>query len=323
MADQVQIVDATELQRWVESEPFNGGIPDVSPFRPTLLTQIYSNVVASAAKLALTRVFPEEHQVVVIRASGVVDQQRVETRPLFELDRCAVDHLTSVVVPPLPSLEATKWPATLLNITARLRAPDGCPWDRKQTHSSLRDSGIEEAYEVAEAIDENDPDHLAEELGDLVLLVAMQAQIAEELGTFSIGDVYDHINRKLVRRHPHVFGDRVADTADAVVSTWNEIKAQERASRGAPDRVESADPFDKLPRSMPVTRRIAATVPRTATGEVDKVDVELLGEDLLKIVRRLAALGFDPEAELERAYRRSVNGSQFEIVDSPEDGSVH
>ncbi|MER3485647.1 MAG: hypothetical protein C4345_06455, partial [Chloroflexota bacterium] len=105
-------------------------------------------------------------------------------------------------------------------------------WDRKQTHDSLSSAVIEEAYEVVDAIEEGDANHLAEELGDLLLQVALHAQIAEEAGTFTIEDVYDHVNRKLVRRHPHVFGTVVAETPEQVRATWHEIKAEERQQSG-------------------------------------------------------------------------------------------
>jgi tetrapyrrole methylase family protein/MazG family protein len=306
MADEAQIIDATELQRFIERDPFNGSLPDVSPLRPILLAQIYSATVASAAKLALARIFPDDHSVLIAVALGVAGEERIERRQLFELDRIAVDHLTSVWIPPLMELDATRWPVTLYRIAARLRAPDGCPWDRKQTHQSLRGSAIEEAYEVAAAIDEGDPHHLAEELGDLLLHVAMQAQIGEESGDFSIGDVLDHVNRKLVRRHPHVFGEATAGTPDAVVQTWNEVKAGERAARGLPPVIEEPDPYDRLPRSMPVLHRVARVSAKDANPNVSSVGQDDLGDELLRVVRQIAASGLDPEQELERAYRRGA-----------------
>jgi tetrapyrrole methylase family protein/MazG family protein len=304
MAAEAQIIDATELQRWIDREPFNGGLPDVSPTRPVLLTQVYSAAVATVAKLALSLDFPDQHPITVIRAAGVPGLEQVEHLSLYELDRCAVDHLTSVWMEPLSELDATRSPMTLHRIAARLRAPDGCPWDRAQSHASLRDTAIDEAYEVASAIDEGDSDHLAEELGDLVLHVAMQAQIADEAGTFSIGDVFDHVNRKLVRRHPHVFGNLAAETPDAVVRTWNDVKAQERANRGTEADV-GTDPFDRLPTSMPVMHRIAKMERNDAVTEVTQAQADLIADELLERVAALSSAGIDPEIALERAYRRS------------------
>jgi tetrapyrrole methylase family protein/MazG family protein len=187
-------------------------------------------------------------------------------------------------------------------IAGRLRTPDGCPWDRKQSHASLRASVIEEAYEVATAIDEGDAEHLAEELGDLLLLVAMHAQIADEEGRFSIGDVFDHVNRKLVRRHPHVFGDVLAHTPEAVVQTWDAVKAAEREAKGQAADEAEVDPYDRLPASMPVMMRLAKL--QRGSSTVDVIDPSSVADTLLALTEQLAQAGFDPEEELERAYRK-------------------
>lgn len=115
----------------------------------------------------------------------------------------------------------------LVEIMAHLRGPQGCPWDREQTHQSLRQYLLEEAYEVLEAIDNNDPQHLAEEMGDLLLQVLFHAQIASEAGTFKIGSVIETISEKLIRRHPNVFGDTVIKTAAEQSVNWEKIKKAE------------------------------------------------------------------------------------------------
>jgi tetrapyrrole methylase family protein/MazG family protein len=111
---------------------------------------------------------------------------------------------------------------------AILRSPDGCPWDREQTHRSLRANLLEEAAEAAEAIDEGDAEHLCEELGDVLLQVVMHAELAQESGAFTFGDVVDGIAQKLIRRHPHVFGDVRAEDKEQALKTWNEVKRAER-----------------------------------------------------------------------------------------------
>src|SRR5689334_6275309 len=120
----------------------------------------------------------------------------------------------------------------LVDIMAKLRAPGGCPWDREQTHATLRPYVLEEAYEVLDAIDAGDPARLRDELGDLLLQVVFHAELAQEAGTFGIGDVACAIAEKLVRRHPHVFADVSVRGADDVVRNWTQIKAAERAERG-------------------------------------------------------------------------------------------
>jgi len=135
---------------------------------------------------------------------------------------------------------------TLVDIVARLRAPGGCPWDREQTHDSLKRNLLEESYEVIEAIDRGDPAILSEELGDLFVQVAFHADIAQEAGEFQLEDVLRKINSKLVRRHPHVFAGGHADDAREVERNWEQIKAQERKDKG-----EIKSPVEGIPNDLP------------------------------------------------------------------------
>ena len=166
----------------------------------------------------------------------------------------------------------------LVEVMARLRAEDGCPWDRQQTHASLKPFLLEEAYEVLEAIDLQDDEELCNELGDLLLQVVFHAQIACEERRFSTTEVCGAIVDKLVRRHPHVFGDVQADSAEQVLANWEEIKKGERRSR-----VESASVLDGVPRHLPALLRAqrlqakAARVGfdwRNVDGPLDKVEEE-------------------------------------------------
>lgn len=119
----------------------------------------------------------------------------------------------------------------LISIIRKLRAPDGCPWDREQTHYSLRPNMIEEAYEAVDAIDDNDMKHLKEELGDVLLQVVLHSQIASEEGAFDIEDVAQELNKKLIHRHPHVFGNAKIDNSDDVLQAWDKLKAEEKTHR--------------------------------------------------------------------------------------------
>ncbi len=127
----------------------------------------------------------------------------------------------------------------LLRIMARLRAPDGCPWDRKQTHASILNCLIEEAYEFVDAVEAQDRRNMQEELGDLLLQVVFHAQMAQEAGSFGFADVVESISDKLVRRHPHVFGDSKVDTAEGVQKQWDEIKRQEKEAAAAADAADA------------------------------------------------------------------------------------
>src|SRR5205823_4134475 len=160
------------------------------------------------------------------------------------------NHLSTLYVPPLDELTALRLPETLRYITMRLRRePDGCPWDRQQTHQSLTRYVIEETYEVVEALEEHDMDKLAEELGDLLLQVYLHAEIARQEGDFAIGDIFEHVNAKLIRRHPHVFGQVEVSNAGQVVQNWEAIKRQERIAAGKDVHAESV--LDGVPLATP------------------------------------------------------------------------
>lgn len=226
------------------------GRPDVS--RALLLYQVFDKASASHTKLALMRDYPDDFGIAVIQWAGVAEKESVTWLPLYRLDRCEVDHLTTVYVPPLPSSLRRSDLSTLAGLMAKLRAPDGCPWDREQTHDTLRKYFIEETYEVIEAIESGDPDWLSEELGDSLLQVVFHAQLATEEGDFTIDDVIEKIVTKLVRRHPHVFGEvNVADSAE-VLRNWEAIKRTEK-SENVVDKRESL--LDGVPQSLPALMR--------------------------------------------------------------------
>lgn len=194
-----------------------------------LISQVYDQFVASAVKLTLMELLPDEYEVVIVTAAGSREEV-IERVPLYELDRKAViSNLTTVYVPPVRDEQILLKNFTKLReIIAVLRGPNGCPWDKEQTHESLKRYLIEETYEVIDAIDSEDTNHLIEELGDVLLQVMLHAQIGEDDGYFSIADVIEGISAKMIRRHPHVFGDKTAKDAAEVVQNWQEIKKQEK-----------------------------------------------------------------------------------------------
>jgi len=242
-----QIMDATTLAALSLDEIAGKIIPTI----PLLVAQVYNRRLASAVKLALSECYPDEWPVKLVRAAGVDSSETVIEMPLYELDRGSLaNHLSTLYVPPLGEMEALRLPETLRYITMRLRRePDGCPWDRQQTHQSLRHYVIEETYEVVEALEENDMEKLAEELGDLLLQVYLHAEIARQDGDFSIGDVFEQVSAKLIRRHPHVFGQVEVDNAGQVVQNWEAIKRQERIAAGKDVQTESV--LDGVPLAAP------------------------------------------------------------------------
>jgi MazG family protein len=180
--------------------------------------------------------------------------------------------------------------ARLRDIVAKLRAPDGCPWDREQTHSSLRASAIEEVYEMIEAIDAGDDAHFKEELGDLLLQVIMHAQIAGEEGRWGLEEIAAEVSEKLVRRHPHVFGEHRLGDSDAVLKQWDEIKKAERASKGAP---ENASALDGVSNALPALMRAEKIQKRAARAGFDweelRAVVEKIREEVAEVEQEIAA----------------------------------
>ena len=243
----MQLVDATELAALRPDEIAGKIIPTM----PLLIAQVYNRRLASAVKLVLGECYPDEWSVRLVRAAGNDGDEQVSEMPLYELDRNNfANHLSTLYVPPVEVMTALRLPETLRYITYRLRRePDGCPWDRQQTHQSLTRFVLEETYEVIEALEENNMEKLAEELGDLLLQVYLHAEIARQEGDFSIGDVFEHVNAKLIRRHPHVFGEIEVSGAGQVVQNWEAIKRQERAAAGTDLQQESV--LDRVPPALP------------------------------------------------------------------------
>ncbi|OLB62084.1 MAG: nucleoside triphosphate pyrophosphohydrolase, partial [Ktedonobacter sp. 13_2_20CM_2_54_8] len=272
------LFDATTLAALGDDEVAGKIIPTL----PLLVGQVYNRRLASAVKLVLSEVYPDEWPVKLVRAAGVGDDETVVTLPLYELDRgtSLANHLSTLYVPPVDELTALRLPETLRYITMRLRRePDGCPWDRKQTHQSLTRYVIEETYEVVEALEENDMEKLADELGDLLLQVYLHSEVARQEGEFAIGDVFEHVNAKLIRRHPHVFGETEVSGAEQVLVNWEEIKKQERIAAGRDVKEESV--LDGVPLAAP-----ALIVAQEYQKRAARIGFEFSSvEDLLKKVQ--------------------------------------
>lgn len=247
------IIDAADIERLPMDWPTG-----------MIVTQVYSPAVASDAKLALMEFLPDDYEIVIAQRVGL-PEENVQRIPLYLLDRQPdIDHLTSLFVPPLPRAARFDF-SPLVDIMRQLRAPGGCPWDRVQTPESLRKHILEEAYEVVEAIDLKDSHLLVEELGDLLLQIVFQARIAEEAGQFSMQDVVDGITEKLVRRHPHIFGDVQVSDAAAVLVNWEAIKRKEKPERKSR--------LDGVPKDLPALMAAAKLQGKAADVGFDWNDV--------------------------------------------------
>ena len=293
----------------------------ISPGLHTIIAQVYDAFIASDVKLTLMDVLPDDYPVTVATAVGVKGEERIETVPLYELDR--LDHfgnLSLVYVPPAKDESALyRQFSHLKDIVAILRSPDGCPWDREQTHQSIRKNLIEETYEVLETIDDEDPDAMCEELGDLLMQIMLHSQMAAEEGYFTVDDVIATLNEKLVRRHPHVFGEKSAEDSEEALANWQEIKAQEKAAKGIDVTTQSQ--LAGIPRDLPALMYAYKLQKKAAHVGFDwdniadvyaKVDEEYrelqeasederageLGDLLFAVVNLARFLGLDPEEAL-------------------------
>ncbi|ALX49436.1 nucleoside triphosphate pyrophosphohydrolase [Lentibacillus amyloliquefaciens] len=194
--------------------------------------QVYDQFIASDIKLTLLEDLPPDYPVIIAEAAGSRREKITEVN-LEELDHkfSGVNNLVSVYVPPAPEEVLHHTFAKLRQVISALRAPDGCPWDRAQTHETLREYAIEEVYELIEAIDSKDDDGIVEELGDILLQVMLHSQIGEDDGYFTIDDVIRSITDKMIHRHPHVFKDQSAETVEAVYKTWDTLKQEEKGDQ--------------------------------------------------------------------------------------------
>jgi tetrapyrrole methylase family protein / MazG family protein len=309
--DGLELLDALQLDRRLPS----GDLPAV-------IMQLHSRAVASDAKLALMDRYPDDHPAILVRAAGVPGEERKANIALHELDHFDwVDYLTTLYLPPLKASEAgatdprrwapVRWPLDpLVEVMARLRGPGGCPWDVEQTHQTLRKYMLEEAYEVVEAIDAGDSEHLCEELGDVLLQVAFHAQVAREAGNFDMHDIIAGITAKLVRRHPHIFGDVVADTAADVTRNWEAIKKVERGGK------EPTSLLEGVSTALPALSRAFAVQKKAAKAGFDWEDVQgPAGKVREELEEALAAPPEEVEGEVGDLLFAGVNLARALKVD--------
>lgn len=261
------------------------------PERPLMVTEIDGRVLASEVKLWLMELY-EAEQRIFFAQPGEENTARISVIPLCELDRqAAYDHTCALLVPPVPYAERSRHTVRdLEQVMRRLRAPDGCPWDRAQTHESLRQYLIEEAYEAVDAIDGGDPDRVSDELGDVLLQVVFHAQIASEHAEFGLGDVATAICNKMISRHERLFGKGGEDASGDV--GWEAVKRREKGQQTLTDSLRDVPGY--LPALM----------------------------HAYKVLRKAASAGVDPlsGAEAIRALRGALEDAQ-EALDEGKDAS--
>ena len=193
----------------------------------------------------------------------------------------------------------------LVEIVKKLRAPDGCPWDKEQTHETIRKDLIEETYEVIEAIDEKSPEHLREELGDVLLQVVFHCVLESEQGRFGIDDVADEVCKKMIVRHPHVFGSVVADTTEDVLRNWDQIKMQSKSQTSA------SEAMDSVSKALPALMRSEKLWKKAERGGLPAVSAEKSMDDTQRKLDELKLLMKSGDTE---AYGRKLGELLFSVV---------
>jgi tetrapyrrole methylase family protein/MazG family protein len=300
-----------------------------SPTIPVLIGQVYSKYVASDLKLALSNVYPDTHEVCLLHAAGTTEEI-IERIPLYEIDRSEhIGLLSSLYVPALRRGSSFE---DFQDQIAHLRAPDGCPWDREQTHLSLRTTLLEETYEVLSAMDNEDEESMREEFGDLLLQIVLNAQIASETGSFNMVDIIRGIYDKIEFRHPHVFGDVKTGTTNEVLVNWEALKAEERKQNGNGEKVKGL--LDSVPKSLPALLLAQSYQSRAARvgfdwpdieGALDKIAEEIqevreaddnslqseLGDLLFSIVNLIRWKEIDAESALRETNQKFYNRFKY------------
>ncbi len=237
--------------------------PPFPPDAPVLLMGLDSPKLALQVKNVLLVIYPKEHLL------NLVEGQKSKVESLNDLGQGEFSASTCLYLPTLG--EGTSFEA-FGEIVAHLRAPDGCPWDQKQTHQTLRTHLLEESYEALTALDDNDSDGMREEFGDLLLQIVLNAQIAAETGEFTMAQVVKGIYDKIVRRHPHVFGDVELNSVDGVLQNWEKLKEKERKENGKAEQEKGL--LDGVPSALPALTQALEYQDRAARVGFDWPEVE-------------------------------------------------
>ncbi|MCR1974155.1 nucleoside triphosphate pyrophosphohydrolase [Clostridium sporogenes] len=297
----------------------------------TIITQVYDKFIASEVKLNLMNYYKDDTEIFFVRAAGIEGLEEIRKIPLYELDRQHnIDHLTSVYIPKVSNNSYDFM--DLLDIMDKLRGEDGCPWDKEQTHTSLKKYLIEESYEVIEAIDNKDVDMLIEELGDVLLQVVFHSQIGKEDGFFEIKDVIQSICDKMINRHPHVFSDLEINNSNEVLENWDKIKSMEQGNETYTDSIRHiAKTLPALMRADKVQKKAAKVgfdwdniedAMKKIIEEYKEIEdvyksknkvkiLEEIGDLLFSVVNVARFLDIDPENALNYSIDKFINRFQY------------
>ena len=284
-------------------------VPPYPPDMPVLLTGVNSQELSSHLQNVLLTTYPKEHLAFIVE-NGKLREERIETIQGKEFSET-----TCWYVPALG--EGTSF-ESFAEIVAHLRAPNGCPWDREQTHESLRKHLLEEAYEAISAIDSGDFADMREEFGDLLLQVVLQSQIANEEGQFNVSQVIQGIHSKIVRRHPHVFGDLKLEGVQGVLANWEKLKEKERSEKGKGERKEEKGLLDGVPKALPALSQAQEYQDRAARVGFDWPEIEGVLDKVKEEIEEIksAETDFELASEIGDLLFALVNVARWKHVDA-------
>lgn len=288
-------------------------VPPYPPDMPVLFMNVSSQDLAVHLKDVLLTTYPAEHVVHVVE-SGKRHPEALEGKKeerLGELSGSGFSESTCMFIPPL---EAGTSFESFAEIVAHLRAPNGCPWDREQTHESLRKHLLEESYEAISAIDSGDFTDMREEFGDLLLQVVLQSQIANEEGQFNMNQVVQGIHSKIVRRHPHVFGDLKLDGVDGVLANWEKLKETERENSGQKEK----GLLDGVPIALPALSQAQEYQDRAARVGFDWPEMDGVLDKITEEIKEIknAETDFELASEIGDLFFVLVNFARWKKVDA-------
>ena len=280
-------------------------VPPYPPDMPVLLTGVDSSELALQLKTVLLTTYPKEHVVQWVRG-GEKKEERLEdvNGEMSGKEVCWF----------IPALGDGTSFESFAEIIAHLRAPDGCPWDKEQTHETLRKHLLEESYEAISAIDSGDFADMREEFGDMLLQIVLQSQIANEEGQFNVNQVVHGIHSKIVRRHPHVFGELVLDGVDGVLANWEKLKEAERKDNG---KVEKGL-LDGVPLALPALSQAQEYQDRAARVGFDWPEIEGVLDKVKEEIEEIknAETDFELASEIGDLFFALVNVARWKKIDS-------
>ncbi len=295
-----------------------------------IITQVYNKRIVSEIKLILSEIYGDEYIISFIHGAGIEGEEKLYHMPIYQLDRFDdIGYLTSIYIPRIKDQDRKIYDFNnLLGIMKVLRGEDGCPWDMKQDHQTLRQTVIEEAYEVVNAIDRGNIEDLVEELGDLLLQIIFHSEIGENEGEFTIIDVTSALANKLIYRHPHIFLEKKVENSKEVVYNWNKLKDSQRGVKNIKDRLANLPALTALMKAYKIQDRAAEIgfdwddiegpiekileeyeevleLIRLTKPDKDRIEEEI-GDLLMSVVNLSRFLDINPEVALNRSNNKFV-----------------